>query len=152
MSPILLWMGVILWGITGISLKMVKKVKYKRKTEFPSKLLVWLTISPKGRSRAFIAPSKQCINGEIYSNECIRKRLVPFLKKNYPDGSYVFWPDKATANYVHKAKALCEMHGIRYISRDENPPNVPQRRPVEQFWFHLKQKVYENGWETKDNE
>ena len=29
-----------------------------------------------------------------------------------------------------------------------NPPNVPQARPIENFWVCLTQKVYERGWET----
>ena len=30
-----------------------------------------------------------------------------------------------------------------------NPPNVPQARPIENFWVCLAQKVYERGCETK---
>ena len=29
-----------------------------------------------------------------------------------------------------------------------NPPNVPQARPIENFWGSLAQKVYEGGWEA----
>ena len=33
--------------------------------------------------------------------------------------------------------------------KDINPPNVPQARPIENFWGCLVQKVYEGGWEAK---
>ena len=29
------------------------------------------------------------------------------------------------------------------------PPNVPQARPIENFWGDLAQKVYDDGWEVK---
>ena len=28
------------------------------------------------------------------------------------------------------------------------PPNVPQARPIENFWGHLAQKVYEGDWQA----
>ena len=31
----------------------------------------------------------------------------------------------------------------------DNPPNVPQARPIENFWGCLSQKVYEDGWEAE---
>ena len=35
------------------------------------------------------------------------------------------------------------------MSKQLNPPNVPQARPIENFWFSLSQKVYEGHWEAK---
>ena len=34
------------------------------------------------------------------------------------------------------------------VPKETNPPNVPQARPIENFWVCLTQKVYERGWET----
>ncbi len=30
-----------------------------------------------------------------------------------------------------------------------NPPNIPQGRPIEDFWSILAQQVYEQNWEAK---
>ena len=38
-----------------------------------------------------------------------------------------------------------------YVPNKDNPPNVPQARPVEDFWSVLKRKVYEKCW-TANNE
>ncbi len=38
---------------------------------------------------------------------------------------------------------------IEYVAKEDNPPNVPQARPIENFWGCLSQKVYEGGWEAK---
>ena len=35
-------------------------------------------------------------------------------------------------------------------SRLQNPPNVPQVRPIETIWTLLEQKVYERGWKAKN--
>ena len=37
---------------------------------------------------------------------------------------------------------------VKFVPKEINPPNVPQTRPVENFWGFLAQKVYEGGWEA----
>ena len=38
---------------------------------------------------------------------------------------------------------------IEYVAKEDNPPNVPQARPIENFWACLCQKVYEDGWQAQ---
>ena len=38
---------------------------------------------------------------------------------------------------------------VKFVPKDINPPNVPQARPIENFWGCLAQKVYEGGWEAE---
>ena len=35
-----------------------------------------------------------------------------------------------------------------FVPKEINLPNVPQTRPIENFWGCLTQKVYEGGWEA----
>jgi len=35
------------------------------------------------------------------------------------------------------------------VPKDINPPNIPQARPIENFWGDLQHKVFEDGWEAK---
>ena len=49
------------------------EVKFKRRTKFEPKLLVWTAVSAKGRSSAYIHRSKAAVGTNIYLNECIRK-------------------------------------------------------------------------------
>ena len=37
---------------------------------------------------------------------------------------------------------------VNFVPKEINPPNVPQTRPIENFWGCLTQKVYEGGWEA----
>ena len=39
---------------------------------------------------------------------------------------------------------------IPFVFRVDNPPNVPQARPIETVWTVLERKIYENNWEAKN--
>jgi hypothetical protein len=39
---------------------------------------------------------------------------------------------------------------IPFVSRVDNPPNVPQARPMEIVWTELERKVYENNSAAKN--
>ena len=39
---------------------------------------------------------------------------------------------------------------VPFVSRLNNPPNVPQVRPVETVWSILEQKAYAHNWEAKN--
>lgn len=41
---------------------------------------------------------------------------------------------------------------INSLPKDKNPPNVPNLRPIENFWSYVKQKVYAQGWKPEDLE
>jgi hypothetical protein len=122
--------------------------KYKRKKKYTEKLLCWIAVSPKGRSEPYFHRSKGAINSKIYKTECIEKRLLPFIKKYYPSGGYIFWSDLASAHYYKETISMFNSLEIRYLPKDENPPNVPQIRPIEDFWASHKKQVYAQGWET----
>ena len=39
---------------------------------------------------------------------------------------------------------------ILYVSRIDNPLNVPQARTIEIIWTIVEQKIYENNWEANN--
>jgi hypothetical protein len=114
--------------------------------------MVWLAISSKGISRAFIVKSKNAINAEIYIKECLNKRLNKFIEKHHSDGKYIFWPDLASSHYANATQAEYVRLNIKVVPKTSNPPNVPQVRPIENFWAILKERVYKNGWTAKNIE
>ena len=83
------------------------------------------------------------INTEIYINECLQARLLPFIHIHHGDFNYLFWPDLVRA---HSSKE--SMAWMNENVKMSNPPNVPQARPIENLWGILAQKVYEGGWEA----
>ena len=108
-------------------------VRYRSKEKFPRKLMVWMAISPRGISKPVILPSKANVGGHIYREKCLKEGLLPFLAAQYPDKGYLFWPDLAAAHYARETIQLLQDAGIPMVERGENPPNVPQVRPIEDF-------------------
>jgi hypothetical protein len=130
--------------------KIPIEIRIRPRAKFERRLCVWIAISPKGHSEPFFTPANCAINADIYRHECIEKKLVPFLKKNYPKGRYLFWPDGATCHYANSTIETLEKHGIKYVRKQENPPNIPQLRCIKKFWANLKRKVYQNSWKAKN--
>ena len=98
----------------------------------------------------FTAPSSLAINSRIYTTECLKKRLLPFINEHYPDGKYIFWPDLAPAHYSKETQAFYKENNIKYIPKENNPPSVPECRPIEDFWVILKRQVYKDGYQAKN--
>lgn len=124
-----------------------ESVKFRAKTKFPQKVLIWMAISCKGHSSVYFRAQKEgAINGQIYRDECIKKRLIPFIKKNYPEEDYLFWPDLASSHYSNTVLELLEKKKVKFLPKDRNPPNVSQVRPIETFWANLKRRMFEDGF------
>ena len=124
------------------------EVKYRSKEKYPPKVMVWIAISECGSSVPYFNIRRGTMDSSTYAKECITKRLVPFLRKHHNDGQYHFWPDGATAHYGKQSIDAYNMNDIKYVKRQENPPNVPQLRPIELFWAHLKSRVYAKDWKA----
>jgi len=120
--------------------------------KFEEKVLVWIAISSKGLSKPFIVPSKTAIDQEVYKKECLQPRLIPYIHANHQEGTYKFWPDLASSHYAESVMDFMIENKIDFVEKCENPANLPEVRPIEDFWSILKGKVYENGWEAKNAE
>ena len=77
-------------------------IRFKRRMKFAPKLFVWMAISPKRISRVYVHRSKTAIGVKKYLNECIRKRLAPFINRYHADDSMLFWPGLASAHYARE--------------------------------------------------
>ena len=61
---------------------------------------MWIAIYNRGRSKTLFRPIKSvAINSNIYINECLSPRLLPFIHKHHSDFNYLFWSDLASAHY-----------------------------------------------------
>lgn len=107
-------------------------------------------MSEKGLSKPYFVPSGLSVNQHIYLEECIKKRLIPFIEQYHSDGQYLFWPDLAPSHYANSILDYFQQKNIKYVKKEDNPPNLPECRPIEDFWSILKGKVYENNWQAKD--
>lgn len=106
--------------------------------KFGEKLLVWQVICSCGeRTQSFI--TKGTINTQIYINECLKKRLIPFEKTH--QNNLLFWPDLATAHYARETQEFLNSKNITFVAKDMNPSNCPQLRPIEKYWALMKTQL-----------
>ena len=41
---------------------------------------------------------------------------------------------------------------VNYVDKESNPLNMPQAQPIENFWGHSAQKVYEGDWQASTDQ
>ena len=56
------------------------KVKFRRNHKFEKKLLVWISMSPRGITKPFIMASGNAVDQFVYRDSCLAPRLLPFIK------------------------------------------------------------------------
>ena len=59
---------------------MPNEVKFKRKSKYEPKLLVWVALSKKGVSKHYIASSGQAVDKEVHISKCLVK-LKKFINE-----------------------------------------------------------------------
>ena len=126
-----------------------EEVTHRSVGKFPKKVLVWMAISPKGRSEPYIVTSGNAVTAAVYIKECLPK-LKKFIDTYHRNDNYIFWPDLAPAHYAKDTIKAYEELNIKFVPKILNPPNVPQLRPIEDFWGILGRKLYQNGWTCDD--
>ena len=88
----------------------------------------------------------------LYRTQCLTK-VLNFVDKHYESrDQVVFWPDLATCHYHKDNLKWMEDHGLKFVPKNENPPNAPQIRPIEKYWALLKQQTYAGNWSAKTHE
>jgi hypothetical protein len=111
--------------------------RFKPQEKFCKKFLVWQAMDELGNvSEPFI--STGTITGEVYLNECLKKRLLPFIHQHHKKRKILFWPDMASCHYKKEVIEWLKAEKIEFVAKDQNAPNVPQARPIEKFWALFK--------------
>lgn len=103
--------------------------------KFPAKRMIWQAICECGkRSQRFVITGK--MNSQLYIDECLQKRLLPFLNEH--DVPCIFWPDLAPVHYSRAALQWFEDNNIQLVPKTANPASVPEDRPIERYWALVK--------------
>lgn len=138
---------------TSDSSRTPTKVKTVGKKKFEPKVMLWIAMSPKGISRAVLTSGRSMsVTSHSYVNNCLNPHLLRFLNTHYPNGGYIFWPDKASAHYARLTTNFLDDNNVNYVKKEDNPTEVPQCRPIEDFFGLLAERVYRGNWEATDAE
>ena len=110
-------------------------------SKFPSKYMVWQAMDAFGNvSKPYI--SNGTMNQHVYLEECLRKRLLPFILAHHDIDDILFWPDLASCHYANIVKEYLNQKNVTFVQKQHNPPNVPQARGIEMFWAICKQRYH----------
>ena len=64
-----------------------------------------------------------------------------------------FWPDLATCHCAGKTLEKLTENGISYVPKDQNPPNCPQIRPIENlFGYFQGGTMYRSGKQVSQDQ
>ena len=64
----------------------------------------------------------------------------------------MFWSVLASCHYARQTQNWLADQNVPFVPRNDNPPNLPQARPIEAFWALLSRKVYGGAWEAQNEE
>ena len=117
--------------------------------KFKSKLLVWMVVSQKGISSIYVHRSTIAIKQETYLRDCMRKRLSIVITRMT---MFYFGQILLSSHDSKQVQEFLQANNIKFVQRQQNPPNVLQAHPIEIIWSLLEQKVYEDVWEAKNLE
>lgn len=105
-------------------------------------MLIWQALCSCGKkSRAFVTTST--LNAELYTKKCLNERLLPLINSHSVRPK--FWPDLASCHYARSTMAWYEDNQVAVITKDLNPPNCPQLRPIEKYWAIVKRSLNKTG-------
>jgi hypothetical protein len=90
--------------------------KIKPKSKFVKQFLVWQALDENGQlSDAFI--SEGIMNAKVYLEECLKKRLLPFLNRHHNVHQVIFWPDMATSHYSKICTEFLTANSIKFAKK-----------------------------------
>jgi transposase len=113
--------------------------RFKPKEKFPKRFLVWQCIDEFGNvSKPYIKCGT--LTGVEYRDQCLKKILLPFITKYHNKSDVLFWPDMASIHYEKSVLNWLQTNGINFVPKEDNAPNVPHARPIEQFWKLCKEE------------
>ena len=87
--------------------------------------MVWQALDEQGNvSEPYVI--RGSLRKHEYLRECLIKRLLPFIEKYHRKDEVLFWPDLSSVHYANICQDWLKDNGIGYVSREDNPPNLPQ--------------------------
>ena len=78
------------------------------------------------------------VNKEIYREECLKKRFLPFLRSH--DAPSLFWPDLASCHCAKDVLEWYKANGVHVVPKEANPRNCPELQPIERYGALVKRE------------
>ena len=118
-----------------IVLAITQKTKQNIQTMFIlvlilKKILVWKALYNRAMPKSYFRLYKLvAVNKDIYINECLQSKLLPFIHKHHGDFNYLF---QIQPEYIILMRSWHRWRKM-YTEKASTPQNAPQARPNENF-------------------
>jgi DDE superfamily endonuclease len=136
--------------LTGLPVAAVDpNIRITAYTKAPLKQMVLGVVGSDGQKcpPIFVAAGER-INAAIYQ-ELLRQHVVPWLKRTYPDGNYVFQQDSAPAHAARSTQDFLRENMASHWSPELWPPFSPDLNPLDfSIWSVLEARVQATAHEN----
>jgi hypothetical protein len=112
------------------------------KTKHPAGVMVLGIVASDGKKcPPIFIPGGLKVNTEVYI-DLLKKKFVPWLRRTYPDGNYVFQQDGAPAHTSKRTQVWLVMTLSGFWAKDVWPPSSLDLNPLDySVWGVLKAKA-----------
>jgi hypothetical protein len=73
------------------------------------------------------------MNKEIYIKECIKKRLLPFIRQHHEIDKILFWPDLATCHYAKVVIDFLQRQNMSFVPKRKILLMSPKQEELKSF-------------------
>ena len=91
-------------------------VRFAGKEIYQNKVIVWVTISDRISKPSFRPSKSEAVHLNIYINEYLEKRLLPFIREHHPYSNFIFWPDLGGCHYSKQAVAWMD-ENVKFVPK-----------------------------------
>ncbi len=116
-------------------------VRISPKSKAPLKQMVLGVIGSDGQKCPIVFVSAgEHVNADVYQ-DLLRKHVVPWIQRTYPDGNYVFQQDSAPAHTAKTTQEFLRETMAEFWTPADWPPYSPDLNPLDFSVWSVLQKV-----------
>ncbi len=103
----------------------------------PQQVMVLGIITSEGKRMLpiFFNKNEKCTAGVYY--KLLWYKVLPWIKKDYPNGNYIWLQDGAPAHTARKNQKFCKRHFEAFWDKSMWPPSSPDLNPMDYFWWSV---------------
>jgi transposase len=122
------------------------------RTKHPASVMHLGIVSSNGKKAPPIfVPDGEKVNSEVYIN-ILATKLVPWLRKTFPEGNYVFQQDSAPAHASKKTQEWLRANVAEFWDKNVWPSNSPDLNPLDfSIWSVVESKACQTSHLTENH-
>ena len=119
-----------------------ENIKHVFTTKHPAKVMVLGVVASDGQKcPPIFIDQHERITADIYTS-LLRKYVLPWIQRTYPDGNYVWQQDGAPCHTAKKTQEFLQRNMAHFWGKEMWPPNSPDLNPLDySIWAWMEKEV-----------